>query len=160
MTQEPRKSSTELNRRAYKNKRFAIPSDAPFLKQQHEAPMGYPDARLAVTAKDGRLGEWRMVQRIEVHAERIAQLYREGIYELINHADYEWHTDPEEIIEKDREGIAKMYALFLDGDSPHSIHPSVVCKPHSLSPNMLGSLDCCRPGRKRAWSDEVSRSSP
>ena len=119
--QPDKTTSGESDRRHYKDKRFAIPSDAPFLNQREEKSMVYPDVRLAVTTRDGQSGEWRVVKSIETYAERIAQLYREGIYEIIDHPEYEWHTKPSCVIEKDRNGTAKMYALFLEGDAPQDI---------------------------------------
>lgn len=113
--------ATNSDRRQYKNKRFAIPDDAPFLRPQDKEPMVYPDVRLKVKTLDGREGEWRVVKDIERNAERIAQLYRAGIYEMINQPEYEWHIHPSEIIAKDQNGSAKIYAVFLEGDDPHNI---------------------------------------
>jgi RimJ/RimL family protein N-acetyltransferase len=131
-------------RRQYKNKRFAVPDDVPFLTPQDEEPMVYPDVRLKVKARDGREGEWRMVKNIERYAERISQLYREGVYEMINQPDYEWHIHPSEIIAKDQNGSAKMYAVFLGGDEPHNIVQALsttLIQPHRICWGIWTTVD-------------------
>lgn len=109
------------DRGLYKNKRFVVPNEASFLKSADQQPMVYPEVQLRVKARDGRDGEWRMVKDIEKYADRIAQLYREGVYEMQGQPDYEWHTRPSEIITKHQNGTAKIYAVFLDGDEPDNI---------------------------------------
>lgn len=55
-----------------------------------------------------------MVKDIEKSAERIAEIYRNGIDEMVGNSEYEWHHDSEEIIKKAKTGDWNFYGCYLD----------------------------------------------
>jgi hypothetical protein len=64
---------------------------------------------------EGRTLTYRMVREIETSADRIAEIFRNGAYEMINNSEIEWHQQPEQIIEKVRTGDWNFYGCFLEG---------------------------------------------
>ena len=64
----------------------------------------------------GRILTYRLVQDIESSAERIAEIFVNGAYEMINNSEIEWHHRPGEIIEKVRTGDWNFYGCYLEGE--------------------------------------------
>ena len=56
-----------------------------------------------------------MVKDIEKSAERIAEIYRNGLDEIIGNSEYEWHLVPDEIIKKVRTGDWNFYGCYFNG---------------------------------------------
>ena len=75
-----------------------------------------------ITSKDvvkeyevkGHKLKWQMVREIDKSAERIAEIYRNGIDELVGNSEYEWHHNPEEIIKKVQTGDWNIYGCYCD----------------------------------------------
>jgi|LGVF01.1.fsa_nt_gb hypothetical protein len=63
----------------------------------------------------GHTLKWQMVRDIEKSAERIAEIYRNGIDEMVGNSEYEWHHNPEEIIDKVRTGDWNIYGCYCEG---------------------------------------------
>nr|QNO48521.1 hypothetical protein IMNOINEI_00021 [Methanosarcinales archaeon ANME-2c ERB4] len=59
--------------------------------------------------------KYQMVRDIEKSAERIAEIYRNGIDELVGNSEYEWHHNPEEIIDNVRTGDWNIYGCYFGG---------------------------------------------
>jgi hypothetical protein len=64
---------------------------------------------------NGHTLNYRMVRDIEQSAERIAEIYRNGIDEMVGNSEYEWHHNPEEIIRKVRTGDWNFYGCYFEG---------------------------------------------
>ena len=64
---------------------------------------------------NGNMIKWQMVKDIEKSAERIAEIYRNSIDELIGNREYEWLHKPQEIINKVRTGDWNFYGAYLEG---------------------------------------------
>lgn len=65
---------------------------------------------------NGNILKYQMVENIEKSADRIAEIYKNGIDELVGNSEYEWHHDPEEIINRVRTGDWNFYGCYLDGE--------------------------------------------
>ncbi len=59
----------------------------------------WPSLEESFRVRDNLL-TYRMIKNIEIHAHRIAEIYRNGAYEMIHNSDLEWHHDPDEIVAK------------------------------------------------------------
>lgn len=64
---------------------------------------------------EGNILKYQMVKDIEESAERLAEIYRNGIDEMIGNSEYEWHHNPEEIIQKVRTGDWNFYGCYFKG---------------------------------------------
>jgi hypothetical protein len=64
---------------------------------------------------NGHTLRYQMVRDIEKSAERIAEIYRNGINEMVGNCEYEWHHNPEDIISKVRTGDWNFYGCYLEG---------------------------------------------
>ncbi len=62
----------------------------------------------------GNKQKWQMVRDIEESAERVAEIYRNGIDELVGNSEYDWHQSPEEIIKRIRTGDYNIYGCYLE----------------------------------------------
>jgi hypothetical protein len=62
---------------------------------------------------NGHTLKYQMVRDIEKSAERIAEIYRNGVNEMVGNSEYEWHHDPEEIIRKAKNGDWNFYGCYL-----------------------------------------------
>jgi hypothetical protein len=73
---------------------------------------------------NGHTLKYQMVRDIEKSAERIAEIYRNGINEMVGNSEYEWHHNPGEIIRKVRTGDWKFYGCYFEGKliSVESMH--------------------------------------
>ena len=63
----------------------------------------------------GRRIVLRKIENIESEAERVAEIYRNGIDEMVENGEYEWHHDPQAIIERVQSGEWNFYGAYLDG---------------------------------------------
>ena len=61
----------------------------------------------------GKRLTYRMIPNIEDCAERIAEIFRNGAYEMIHNSEIEWHHDAQEIIRKVRTGEWNFYGCYL-----------------------------------------------
>ena len=60
----------------------------------------------------GRVLIYGMIKDIRQSSERIAEIFRNGAYEMINNSEIEWHQNPEEIIKKVETGDWNFYGCF------------------------------------------------
>ncbi len=78
----------------------------------------WPDIVREYQVKENAL-TYKMLSDIENYAERVAQIYENGYYELINNRRLEWHIHPEKIIEKVQTGdwnlLPIKFSLFKFG---------------------------------------------
>jgi hypothetical protein len=61
----------------------------------------------------GKTLTYRLVKDIEGSAERIAEIFHSGAYEMINNSDIEWHHHPDGIIQRVKTGDWNFYGCFL-----------------------------------------------
>jgi RimJ/RimL family protein N-acetyltransferase len=52
---------------------------------------------------------------VEHEAERVAEIFRRAINEMVGNSHYEWHHDPEEIRQRVRSGDYAIYGTYEDG---------------------------------------------
>lgn len=64
----------------------------------------------------GRTLTYGMVPDIETSAERIAEIFRNGAYEMVNNSEIEWHQHPKQIIEKAQTGDWNFYGCYLEDE--------------------------------------------
>ena len=64
----------------------------------------------------GHTLKFQMVRDIEKSAERCAEIYRNGVDEMIGNSEYEWHHNPEEIINKVRTADWNLYGCYFEGE--------------------------------------------
>ncbi len=64
---------------------------------------------------NGRKLVYQMVKNIDTEAERVAEIYHNGIDEMVENGEYEWHHDPLAIIENVKSGDWNFYGAYLDG---------------------------------------------
>ena len=64
---------------------------------------------------DGRTLTYRMINEIDGSANRVAEIFMNGAYEMINNSEIEWHHRPAEIIEKVRTGDWNFYGCYWEG---------------------------------------------
>ncbi|MFC1825607.1 hypothetical protein ACFL9T_23085, partial [Thermodesulfobacteriota bacterium] len=57
---------------------------------------------------------YRMVPDIVKSAERIAEIFRNGAYEMVNNSEIDWHQHPEKIIEQVQGGDWNFYGCYLN----------------------------------------------
>lgn len=57
----------------------------------------------------------RMVDDINTEAKRVAEIYCNGIDEMAENGEYDWHHDPEAIIDQVQSGEWNFYGAYLDG---------------------------------------------
>lgn len=57
--------------------------------------------------------KFRMIRDLEGSAERVAEIYRNGIDEIVGNIEYEWLHDPLGIIEKVRTGGWNIYGCYF-----------------------------------------------
>jgi hypothetical protein len=74
--------------------------------------MSWPDIEKEFAVNGNNL-KFRMVGDLEGSAERIAEIYRNGIDEIVGNIEYEWLHDPLGIIEKVRTGDWKIYGCYF-----------------------------------------------
>jgi RimJ/RimL family protein N-acetyltransferase len=100
-------------RRQWIRKRFGNIDDK-ILGQIKEAnKITSPDILREYEVK-GHTLKWQMVREIDISAERVAEIYRNGIDELVGNSEYEWHHNPEEIIKKVKTGDWNIYGCYYD----------------------------------------------
>lgn len=58
---------------------------------------------------------YRLVPEIEQSAERIAEIFSNGAYEMIHNSEIDWHHKAGKIIEKVRTGDWNFYGCYLNG---------------------------------------------
>jgi len=58
--------------------------------------------------------KFRMISDLEGSAERVAEIYRNGIDEMVGNIEYEWLHDPMAIIEKFRTGDWNFYGCYYE----------------------------------------------
>jgi hypothetical protein len=63
----------------------------------------------------GKILVYRMIGDIEKSAVRVAEIFINGAYEMVNNSEIEWHHRPEEIIKKVGTGNWNFYGCYLDG---------------------------------------------
>lgn len=73
--------------------------------------MVWPDVEMVFTINDNELRYGR-IKDIEALAPRIAEIYQLGIDELIGNDVYEWHHDPEAIVENVKGGDWMFYGCY------------------------------------------------
>lgn len=56
-----------------------------------------------------------LIKNIEKYAERIAEIYQNGIDEMIGNEEYEWHHNPKEIVQKVKTGDWAFCGCFWEG---------------------------------------------
>ncbi|MFC1717568.1 hypothetical protein ACFL6S_28160 [Candidatus Poribacteria bacterium] len=64
----------------------------------------------------GHAIKYQMVRDIGESAERIAEIYRNGIDEMVGNSEYEWHHKPEEIVKKVKTGDWNFYGCYSEGE--------------------------------------------
>jgi len=57
---------------------------------------------------------YKRIADVEKNAERIAEIFRRGIDELAGNKEYEWHHDPEKIVEKYHSGDWNFYGVYCE----------------------------------------------
>jgi hypothetical protein len=63
----------------------------------------------------GKALTYRMISDIEQSAERIAEIFSNGAYEMIHNSEIEWHQQSDRIIEKVCTGNWNFYGCYLNG---------------------------------------------
>ncbi|NOR48459.1 MAG: hypothetical protein GQ533_10530 [Methanosarcinaceae archaeon] len=63
----------------------------------------------------GNKFKYQMVRNIEGSAERIAEIYINGLDEMVGNINYEWLFNPEEIINNVRKGDWNFYGCYFEG---------------------------------------------
>lgn len=71
----------------------------------------WPDITKEYEVK-GNILKFQMIENVERSAERIAEIYRNSIDEMIGNSEYEWHHNPEEIVTKIRTGDWNFYGCY------------------------------------------------
>lgn len=63
----------------------------------------------------GNVLKYQMIKDIEVSAERIAEIFRDSVDEMVGNNEYEWHHNPQEIIKNFRTGDWNYYGCYYEG---------------------------------------------
>ncbi len=110
-------------RKQWISKRFGNIDDNILGKIDDVRDISWPDPIKECEVK-GNILKFQMVKDIKKSAERIAEIYRNGIDEMIGNSEYEWHHIPDEIIIKVRTGDWNFYGCYFEGEliSVESIH--------------------------------------
>lgn len=74
--------------------------------------MSWPDIEKEFEVNGNNL-RFRMIGDLEGSAERVAEIYRNGIDEIVGNIEYEWHHDPLGIIEKVQTGDWNIYGCYF-----------------------------------------------
>ncbi len=64
----------------------------------------------------GNIFTYRMLADIEEHAERIAEIFKNGADEMVGNREIEWHHHPDDIVKKVKEGDWNFYGCYLDDE--------------------------------------------
>lgn len=62
----------------------------------------------------GKVLTYSRIKDIEQSASRIAEIFRDGAYEMIHNSEIEWHQDPKEIIKRVENGNWNFYGCYLN----------------------------------------------
>lgn len=63
----------------------------------------------------GRTLTYKMID-LDKYADRVAEIYKKAIDEMIGNSEYEWHHDPKEIIKHQQTGDWNFYGCFLEDE--------------------------------------------
>jgi len=74
----------------------------------------WPDLKKEYLIK-GRTLKYEMIE-LDKYADRVAEIYRKAIDEMIGNSEYEWHHDPEEIVKHYDTGDWNFYGCFLNDE--------------------------------------------
>ncbi len=100
-------------RKQWIRKRFGNIDDNILGKIEEVKDITWPDPLKECEVKGNKL-KWQMVKDIEKSAERIAEIYRNGLDEMIGNSEYEWHHNPDEILTKVRTGDWNFYGSYFE----------------------------------------------
>lgn len=103
-----------MERKQWIRKRFGQIDDKILGQINDIEEISWPDIVKECTIKGNRL-KWHMVD-VEKSANSIAEIYRNGLDELVGNSEYEWHHDPEEILNKVRTGDWNFYGCTYEGE--------------------------------------------
>lgn len=82
------------------------------IKQTKE--ISWPNLVKEYEVKGNKL-RFQAIENIEESAERIAEIFRNAIDEMVGNSEYEWHHYPEEIIKRAKTGDWNFYGCYFDG---------------------------------------------
>ncbi len=104
-------------------KRFGNIDEKILGKIEDVKKISWPDIVKEYKVKGNKI-KFQIVKDIEKSADRIAEIYRNGIDEMIGNSEYEWHHIPEEIIRRVRTGDWNFYGGYFEGKliSVESLH--------------------------------------
>lgn len=63
----------------------------------------------------GNILKYQLVNDIEDIAERVSEIFRNSVDEMVGNSEYEWHHDPHEIIKKVWTGDWNIYGCYFQG---------------------------------------------
>jgi len=99
-------------RKQWIRKRFGDIGNTLLGKIEDTKDIIWPDLVKEYEIRGNKL-KFQMVKDIEKSAERIAEIYRNGLDEIIGNSEYEWHLVPDEIIKKVRTGDWNFNKILL-----------------------------------------------
>ncbi len=102
------------NRRDWVGRRFGRIEETILGRMEDVKEIVWPDM-VEHYEVDGNILTYRLMSDIEASAERIAEIYRRGAYEMIHNSEIEWHHDPEQIVMKVDTGDWNFYGCYLGG---------------------------------------------
>ncbi|MBW2205807.1 MAG: hypothetical protein JRG79_02785 [Deltaproteobacteria bacterium] len=95
--------------------RFGNIDSAILGRVEEVVPVTWPDLEQSYAVKGNKL-TYKIVPPTEPYAERIADIFAQGAYEMIRNSDLEWHHHPDEIMEKVGAGDWNFYGCWLEGE--------------------------------------------
>lgn len=76
--------------------------------------ISWPDIVKEYEVKGYKL-RFEMIRDLNKSAERIAEIYRNGVDEMVGNSEYEWHHEPQEILMRARTGDWNFYGCYFEG---------------------------------------------
>lgn len=101
-------------RKEWIRKRFGNIDEKILGKTEEVRDISWPEIIKEYEVRGKKL-KYQMVRDIEKSAERVAEIYRNGIDEIVENSEYEWHHIPEEIIKKVKTGDWNFYGCYFEG---------------------------------------------
>lgn len=101
-------------RQQWIKKRFGDIDETILGKTEELTDMVWPDIVRKYSVKD-KILTYCLISDIRNTAERIAEIYRNGAYEMTNNSEIEWHHHPDEIIRKVETRDWNFYGCYMDG---------------------------------------------
>ncbi len=101
-------------RKQWIRKRFGNIDNTLLGKIEDTKDIIWPDLVTECEIRGNKL-KFQMIKDIEKSAKRIAEIYRNGLDEIVGNSEYEWHLVPDEIIKKVRTGDWNFYGCYFNG---------------------------------------------